>query len=370
MVNFMVSEVFFVPAKANGYSLLNKLKELMKTIPLDEIVREKDKVAVKVHMGARGSTRFIRPIFVKEIVNLLKELKAQPFVTDTTTLYPGDRSTPSGYYETAHSHGFTEEILKCPVVIADDSPFKPEVLPTKGGQIGKIEVSGGIAEADSLVVISHVKGHGLAGFGGAIKNIGMGCLTKEGKSKVHEATKPVLISDKCTGCGACAKTCPWGSITIKDGKASINENKCKGCTSCLYSCPTSALYVSIEKRNKFQEMLASATSAVTTHFEDKIVYVNFILDVTPVCDCAPFSDIPIVTDVGILASRDIVAIDKLSLDLVNEAPVYPGSALCGKDTVEGKSRFQVLHGVDPYIQVFAAEKLSLGSTLIRVKKSV
>lgn len=365
----MVSEVFFVPAKTHGQSLLFKLKELMKTLPLNEIVKEKDKVAVKAHMGARGSTRFIRPIFVKEIVNLLKELKAQPFVTDTTTLYPGDRATPSGYYETARSHGFTKETLGCPVIIADDSCFNAVTLPTKGGQIQKIEVAGGIAEADSLVVISHVKGHDLAGFGGAIKNIGMGCLTKEGKFKVHEVTKPTLISDKCTGCGACAKTCPWGGITINEGKASINENKCKGCTSCLYSCPTSALYVPAEMKNKFQEMLASATSAVTTHFKDKIIYVNFILDVTPVCDCAPFSDLPIVPDIGILASRDIVAIDKLSLDLVNEAGVYPGSALHGKTNAKEKSKFQALHGIDPYIQVFAAEKLSLGSTEAILKKS-
>lgn len=370
MVKPMVSEVFFTPAKTNGHSLLDKLKELMKTLPLSEIIKEKDKVAVKVHMGARGSTRFIRPIFVKEIVNSLKELKAKPFVTDTTTLYPGDRATPSGYYETACSHGFTEETLGCPVVIADDSCFKDVVLPTTGGRISKIKVAGGIGTADSLVVVSHVKGHDLAGFGGAIKNIGMGCLTKEGKSKVHEATKPDIISEKCIGCETCAKTCPWNCITINGKKASINEKKCRGCTSCLYSCPTSALYIPTEKKNRFQEMLASATSAVTAHFKDKIVYVNFILDVTPICDCAPFSDLPIVTDVGILASTDIVAIDKLSIDLVNEANEYPGSALCEKATAVGKSKFQILHGVDPYIQVFTAEKLSLGSTSAILRKSV
>jgi uncharacterized Fe-S center protein len=365
----MVSEVFFVSARSQGQSLLAKLKELMKTLQLREIIREKDKVAVKVHMGAPGSTRFIRPIFVKEIVTIIKELKAHPFVTDTTTLYPGERSTPSGYRETACSHGFTEETLGCPIIIADDPNFPSKVLPTKGGQFSKIEVAGAIAEADSLIVVSHVKGHDLAGFGGSIKNVGMGCLTKEGKSKVHKATRPLLISDKCIGCGACAKTCPWNCITINDGKASLNENECKGCTSCLYSCPTSALYVPTEKKNEFQLMLASAASAVAAHFEEKMASVNFVLDVTPVCDCAPFSDIPIVVDVGILASRDIVAVDKLSLDLVNEADIYPGSVLHEKSNVKGKSKFQVLHGVDPYIQVFAAEKLSLGSTQAILKKS-
>lgn len=357
----MPSEVYFTSAETKNRSLLNKLSKLVLATPIHNIVEAKDNVAVKVHMGTQGCTRFIRHLFVREIINAVKELEATPFVADTTTLYPGTRSTPAAYYETACLHGFAERVLGCPVVIADDKHFSPERLATMEGGIEEVEVAGAIAQADSLVVASHVKGHDLAGFGGAIKNIGMGCLTKAGKSQVHSATKPVLISDKCTGCGVCVKICPWNAITIHEEKAFIDSEKCKGCTSCIYSCSPLALYIPLEKKIQFQKLLASAASAIVKRFRGKILYVNFLMDVTPVCDCAPFSGLPIIPDMGVLASTDIVAIDKVSLDLVNSADIYPGSILDDKDVESSMSKFQVLHGVDPSIQVYEAEKLNLGS---------
>ena len=358
----MASKVYFTSAEVNKKSLLNKLRELVMTSPIHKVVEAKDNVAVKVHMGTQGCTRFIRHPFVREIINVIKELEATPFVTDTTTLYPGTRSAAADYYETARLHGFVEQILGCPVVIADDKQFSPERLATMGGGIVEVEVAGAIAEANSLVVISHVKGHDLTGFGGAIKNIGMGCLTKAGKTQVHSATKPVLISDKCIGCGVCVKICTWNAITLYEEKILIDQEKCKGCTSCIYSCSQVALYIPLERKIQFQKLLTSAASAVVMRFKDKILYVNFLMDVTAVCDCAPFSGLPIIPDMGILASSDIVAIDKVSLDLVNKANIYPGSILDNKSIESSMSKFLVLHGVDPSIQVYEAEKLNLGST--------
>ena len=358
----MAGEVYFTSAEARNRSLLNKLRQLVLASPIHNVVEAKDNVAVKVHMGTQGCTRFIRHPFVREIINAVKELEATPFVADTTTLYPGTRSTPADYYETACLHGFAEQVLGCPVVIADDKQFSPERLTTMDGGIEEVEVAGAIAQADSLMVVSHVKGHDLAGFGGAIKNIGMGCLTKAGKTQVHSATKPVLISDKCISCGVCVKTCPWNAITIHEEKAFIDPQKCKGCTSCIYSCSPLTLYISSEEKIEFQKLLASAASSIAKRFRGKILYVNFLMDVTPVCDCAPFSGLPIIPDMGVLASTDIVAIDQVSLNLVNNADIYPGSILDDKDIKFSMSKFQVLHGVDPSIQVYEAEKLSLGST--------
>lgn len=358
----MTSKVYLTSAEVNGKSLLTKLRELVESLPLSDVIDMNKSVVVKVHMGTKGCTRFIRPIFIREIVNTIKNMKTKPFVTDTTTLYSGDRSTSAGYYAVACSHGYVENVLGCPVVIADDSKFKPKTLPTKGGWISEVEVAGAIVEADNLVVVSHVKGHDLAGFGGAIKNLGMGCLTKMGKSQVHSATKPAILKNECVGCGVCIESCPSNAIIIRNDKAFIDQGKCKGCTSCLYSCPQGALYIPLESKIEFQKSLASAASAITEHFKGKIAYVNFIMDVTPICECAPFSNLPIITDVGILASTDIVAIDKVSLDLLNEATIYPGSILDRKDIQIGDSKFQALHGVDPLTQILAAEILGLGST--------
>lgn len=208
----MGSEVYFVPAETDGKSLLSKLKDLVVALPLSELLTANERIAVKVHMGAKGCTRYLRPIFGREIINIIKELGMNPFLTDTTTLYPGDRWSSRGYSEIAIAHGFVEEVLGCQVVIADDSKHPSKILSTKGGRLSEVEVAGAIAEAEGLVVISHVKGHDLAGFGGAIKNVGMGCLTKSGKSQVDVATKPTVDLHKCTGCGLCTKVCLWDAI--------------------------------------------------------------------------------------------------------------------------------------------------------------
>lgn len=358
----MKSKVYFTSAEVKEKSLLDKLSELIMSLPMEDTIETGARVAVKVHMGGKGCTRYLRPIFIREIVDLLRKLKSEPFVTDTTTLYPGNRWSVAECYENARLNGFVEDVLGCPVIIADHPKFRSKMLPTKSRKVREVEVAGAIAGADCLVVVSHAKGHDLCGFGGAIKNLGMGCLTKRGKTQVHDVTKPNLVKSDCVGCGDCVEACPWKAIKIQEEKAFIDQDKCTGCTSCTFSCSQRALYIPFRGKIEFQRLLAGAASGIAEHFVDRIFYVNFILDVTPLCDCAPFSNIPVVPDIGILASTDIVATDKASLDLIDQERVYPNSVLDGQNIETGRSKFQNLHGINPFIQVSTAEELGIGST--------
>jgi len=319
-----------------------------------------DSVAVKLHMGELGNIAYIRPVFVSKVVGLVKKAGGNPFATDTTVIYPGGRETAEEYLATAAYNGFVEDSIGAPIVIADENGDAGVSVtiqnPIQDCQLREVKVASGIYRASSLLVLSHVKGHSLSGFGGAIKNLGMGCVTKETKRAQHRVNCPLWDESRCESCGSCAEACPPQAITMSEGKPGRDLTRCTFCSTCLFECPSDAWFWPHDAKEKFQVELAHAADAVFSRFSGKAGFINFVLDVTPDCDCAAPSGRPLVADVGILASYDPVAIDKASLDLIDKAPLIPGTTSARPPDLLGR-----MHRTSSLIQLRVAEKLGMGS---------
>jgi len=206
-----------------------------------------------------------------------------------------------------------------------------------------------------MVVVSHAKGHIIAGFGGAIKNVGMGCLTKRGKAAIHRADLAEINAENCSGCGKCVESCVYGAMRIEDGRAHRDIEKCMNCNSCYFNCPNKAMKIPDDASERLQVYLAHGTAAGLEKFDGKVCFINVIQDVTPLCDCVAQAGNPIVADVGILASMDPVAIDKASLDLIDKAELVPGAL-----AEDGPDRLGRINHTDSTIQMRAAKKLGMG----------
>jgi len=352
------SQVFFFQY-GEGRTFLGGLRILFSQIA--DVVSRGDSVAVKVHMGEYGCSTYLRPSLVRRICELIKKAGGKPFVTDTTTLYPARRFSASQYLATAAFNGFTRESLEAPVVIADgEEGFDGEWVDTprqvSDCPLDKIKVAREILNADSMVILSHFKGHELSGFGGSIKNLAMGCVTKESKAAQHRASRAVIDLSKCTGCGECVEICPYKALSIVEEKVKRDEAKCMNCNQCFYLCPQGALYLPPHARERFQVYLAHSASGVLSRFQNRVAFINFIQDVTPLCDCATPSGLPVIPDVGILASTDVVAIDRASLDLIAKAkPVGKYSDMVSSDIL-GE-----IHETDSLTQIRTAQELGLGN---------
>ena len=322
--------------------MLNELKEINKGIS------DNDVIAVKTHFGEKGNTRFVKPELIKPITDEIKkissELNCNCFITDSNTLYRGQRLNAKDHVKLAKEHGF--DVLGIPIIIADGMYGDEEVDVEINKNIfdnGKIAKK--IYEADVMVLISHFKGHMLFGFGGAIKNLGMGCSSRAGKLKMHSKIAPYVKSEKCTGCEVCIKNCAVDAISLKNGKAMINNDKCTGCAKCISVCPQGIIMIPWHgaTSNEVQERCAEhAFGAVKNK---KLICINFINNITKDCDCLKDSEI-IGNDIGIVASLDPVACDKASYDLVKEK--------------HGKDIFIEHNNVDGTHILDYAEEISLG----------
>jgi len=352
------SEVFFFPYD-EGRAFLRGLRTLFSRI--DNVISAGDSVAVKVHMGEYGSSAYLRPPIVHRVCDLIKEAGGKPFVTDTTTLYPARRFTASQYLATAAFNGFTEESLGVPVVIADgeqgcDGEWVDIAKRIPDCSLDRIKIARGIFDADSMLVLSHVKGHDSSGFGGSIKNVAMGCVTKDSKAAQHRLNRGVIDLSKCTGCGQCVEACAFKALSLLEEKIARDEEKCMNCNTCLYLCPEGVFSLPPQAKEVFQVYLAHATAGVLSRFRSKVAFINFIQDVTPLCDCVAPSGLPVVPDIGILASTDIVAIDKACLDLIAQSKPLGEFANVSSPDILGK-----MNGTDSLIQIRTAQELDLGS---------
>lgn len=359
-----MAEVYFFDYSKEE-SILRGIATLFTQSALVKVIPQEGSVAMKLHMGELGNITYIRPIFARRVADLIKRAGGKPFVTDTISLYPGARNTPDRYLATAASNGFTEASIGAPIVIADgegdEGVAVPVKSPVEGCELKETRVASKIYHADSLVVLSHFKGHAQTGFGGAIKNLAMGCVTKETKGALHSVNTPMLDESQCDGCGICVETCPTQALSLENGKLERDLKLCQGCSTCLFSCPAAALYWPQGSKEQLQVNMAHAASAVLENFKEKVGFINFLQDVTPHCDCASPSGRPIVQDVGILASLDPVAIDKASLDLIDQAPVILSPAPASPPDLLGR-----MHGTDSLVQLKTAERLGLGSLEYRL----
>lgn len=367
-----MSKVIFTDLRTNPKrNLLNKIEDLLDRTKINMKIKRNDLVAIKIHFGEKGNTAYLRPIFVRTVVEKVKSVKGKPFLTDTNTLYTGSRSDAVNHLITAARNGFGYSSVDCPLIIADGlRGSSGERIAIDGEVLKEVSIAKEIIAADAMVVVSHVKAHELTGFGGAIKNLGMGCSTREGKLAQHSNVAPMINVDRCKGCGACLEWCSAGAISMEAKKAYIDPDKCIGCGECTIICPDYAIEIQwIESPDIFQKKLAEYALGATKGKEKKIIYLNFIIHVSPACDCYPNSDAPIVRDIGILASTDPVAIDSASCDLVNNEPSIPNSAV-KKPLGKGADKWRALYpSIDWNIQLDHAEKIGLGKrkyTMVKI----
>lgn len=359
----MASTVYFTDfSETPDRNIFDKLSDMADRLPLSLVSAAGELVAVKVHFGERGNTAFVAPHFVRAVADKVKEQKAKPFVTDANTLYVGSRSNSVDHLETAARHGFTSETLGCPVLIADGLRGGSYIEAGVGGAHFKtVKLAHELARADAIVCVTHFKGHELAGFGGAIKNLGMGGGARAAKLAMHSDVAPRIKADRCIACGKCAANCPPGAITICK-HAVIDPKQCIGCGSCIVVCPARAVRNGWDSGSRLmQEKMVEHLAGFARMKPGKIAYFNFIMNVSPACDCYGHAGNPIVPDIGICASLDPVAVDAACNDLVIQAEGSLNSVLKTAHAA-GSDKFRdVYPDADWAVQLDYAEGMGLGS---------
>ena len=312
-----------------GVSLLNKLEKLMRTAGIGEINFERKLVAIKMHFGEPGNLAFLRPNYAKVVADVVKSLGGVPFLTDCNTLYPGRRKNALEHLDAAYENGFSPLSTGCQVIIGDGLRGNDDVeVPVEGAEyIQTAKIGKAIMEADVIISLSHFKGHEQTGFGGAIKNLGMGCGSRRGKMEQHAQGKPMVAPRRCVGCRRCATQCAHGAITFgEDRKASIDWDKCVGCGRCIAVCNTDAIRPG---NDAAMEELGCRMAEYAKAVVDgrPCFHVSLVMDVSPNCDCHGENDAPILPDIGMFASFDPVALDQACADACGKQSPIPGSHL-------------------------------------------
>ena len=312
-----------------GVSLLDKLKKLIRRAGIGEIDFDHKLVAIKMHFGEPGNLAFLRPNYAKAVADVVKELGGIPFLTDCNTLYPGRRKNALEHLDAAYENGFTPLSTGCQVIIGDGLRGNDDVeVPVAGAEyIQTAKIGKAIMEADVVISLSHFKGHEQTGFGGAIKNLGMGCGSRRGKMEQHAEGKPKVKASRCVGCRKCTTQCAHDAISFDDGgKASINWNRCVGCGRCIAVCNTDAIRAgndcAMEELGCRMAEYAKAVVDGRPQF-----HISLVIDVSPYCDCHGENDVPILPDVGMFASFDPVALDQACADACLRQQPIPGSHL-------------------------------------------
>ncbi|MCX5777317.1 MAG: DUF362 domain-containing protein [Candidatus Firestonebacteria bacterium] len=358
------------------HSMPGKLEELLSQIDLSKYISPKDKVAVKTHFGSQGAFRIVRPVFLRKIVEAVKALKAKPFITDTT------RIESLEYLEVAAYNGLTHLTCGAPVIIADGikgmdaTPVKVE----GHKHISEISVANAIYHADAMIVVSHFKGHLQAGFGGAIKNIGMGGVspkTHDGKSNrglLHSVDDklPAWDKNKCNWCRRCEDICPVEAIRIEPKVSfELTDDMCWRCGRCARICKEKALDMPITSERLNTHIIEASKAVMSTFKPKKVIFINFMIEMQPECDCMPTADVPVVNDQGIAVSDDPVAVDQACIDIVAKAGPLPNSLASDLDVTEPGDTFGAVNKKSTKLSLEIGEKMGLGTReyeLVTIKK--
>ncbi len=363
MSNGLSTKVYFIDIHSSATkNIFQKLASLLDLPDLKEKLCLDDLLPIKLHFGEPGGWGYINPKFVKCLTDKIKTAGGKPFLTDSSTVYIGGRSEAVSHLETAILNGFSYSVVGAPIIIADglkgESSYKAVVNLKHYRQV---ELASLVHSVKSIICLSHFKGHELTGFGGALKNIGMGLASKAGKLSMHSTVSPYIIKD-CLGCGQCLLHCPAKAIYLKANRAWIDPEKCIGCGQCIITCPHKKIKIRWDESvENVQEKICEHVYGITKTLGIPVLYINFIINVTPDCDCCNHSDVPIVPNLGILASLDPVAIDQASVDLVNSSEGIKGTAL-KNNFGKGGDKFRGVHKkVDWTTQLSYGEYISLGT---------
>jgi len=368
----MTADVFFMDLEATSKeNLPQKLLRLIKKAGIENILSKKDLTAVKIHFGEQGNTSYIRPVFIRKIIQAVKQFNAAPFLTDANTLYVGTRSDSVSHIHTAIENGFSYSSMDAtPIIIADGLRGRSETkINVNQKNCKDVYIGSEIITANALISVAHFKGHELSGFGGTLKNLGMGCASRRGKLDQHSNVSPKIKRKTCVGCRECEKHCPGDAIYLEVKKAYIDRKKCIGCGECIVRCPTVSININWNQTVPvFLEKMMEYTLGVLKGKQGKSLFINFITDISPKCDCLSYSEAPIVNNVGVLASTDPVAIDQASADLVNQQKALPGTVLTTNHN-PGEDKFKGLYPlVDWEHQLDYAEKIGLGTREYKLVK--
>ena len=332
-----------------------KFTKLLQGYPLREMFGGKS-VAIKMHVGNDIGYTTIHPLFVRNVVDAVKEAEGKPFITDG-----------SGSMHNAVTRGYTEEVLGAPLLpaagIANNYAYTRDI---NYRTLDVVDLCGNIVDADAMIVLSHGKGHGHCGFGGVIKNLAMGCVARDTRAKIHRLQGDGFDwdADKCTRCGSCVESCPAIEALEFDDEDNLKwmDHHCRYCRHCEMACPEDAIKLSTGAIEYFQRGMALTAKAVVDTFDpNRLLYITVLLSITPYCDCWGFSTPSIVPDIGIVAGTDLVAVEQASLDLIRVEDFIPTSLPPDMTLAEGKHLFEKIHGKDPYLQVQCAAELGLGS---------
>ena len=364
------SKVYFTDFRTGpgGKSMPAKLQNLIKQAGIGNIDFENKLVAIKMHFGELGNISYLRPNYAKAVVDVIKELGGHPFLTDCNTLYPGSRKNAIEHLYCAWENGFTPLTVGCPVIIADGLKGTDDIeVPVDGEYCKSARIGHAIMDADVFISLSHFKGHEEAGFGGCLKNIGMGCGSRAGKAHMHNNGTPTINQDRCRGCKRCQRECANNGLQYNEEthKMSINENNCLGCGRCLGACNFDA--ISFKAANAVEVLDAKIAEYTKAVIQDRDnFHISLIVDVSPYCDCHSENDAPILPNIGMFASFDPVALDQACADACLAAKPIENSLLGDNMKKEGfvdhhdhfknsipesEWKFQLSHG----------EKIGLGS---------
>jgi uncharacterized protein len=361
----MPSDVYFIDFRASlRRTLLDRFADLLVSAGFGALTEKKKLLAIKMHFGEIGNTAYLRPYFARRAAEEAIKRGAIPYLTDCNTLYVGSRGRAPEHLYAAYLNGYDYMGAGCPVIIGDGVRGDTETVIAKRilNDEKQFYVGSEILRADGLLVLSHFKGHEQTGFGGCIKNLGMGGGSRRGKLAMHSGNTPTVDSDTCTGCASCERWCITGAIRVDGGTAKIDPDLCIGCGQCIVACPEGATEnqwdASTEQLNR---SITEYCYAIASQFGNRVLYVNVINQVSPACDCWSVADAPIVPDIGIVAGTDAVAVDNAAVDLVNQSVGLANSAL-GNNIAPGTDKFRTIFpDKDWSLQLNHGEKIGLGN---------
>ena len=360
----MSSKVYYSDLRANyRENLQDKLTKLMKAAGMGDIDFDHKYAAIKMHFGEPGNLAYLRPNWARTVADFVRERGGMPFLTDCNTLYVGGRKNALDHLDSAMLNGFFPMTTGCQIIIADGLKGTDEVaVPVEGGEyVTEAKIGRAIMDADVFISLTHFKGHGMTGFGGALKNIGMGGGSRAGKMEMHSAGKPLVNKKRCVGCHICATQCAHSAISFPEKKTSIDHSRCVGCGRCLGACPRDAIYSPLDEAlDILNKKIAEYTKAIVAG--RPCFHISLAIDVSPGCDCEGSNDLAIVPNVGMFASFDPVALDQACVDAVNAMPANPGSALAESSRVHEHDHFHAIHPDTHWEAALEhGEKLGLGT---------
>ncbi|WP_094603627.1 Ion-translocating oxidoreductase complex subunit B [Sporomusa silvacetica DSM 10669] len=363
------SKVFFTNLRATPkMNLLQKLEKLVKKAGIEEIDFKGKFAAIKIHFGEPGNLAFLRPNYSKVIVDVIKAQGGKVFLTDCNTLYVGRRKDALEHLDAAYENGYNPFTTGCQIIIGDGLKGTDEAyVPVPCGEyVKEAKIGRAVMDADIVISLNHFKGHELAGFGGALKNIGMGCGSRAGKMEMHSDGKPRVRSKTCVGCGACGKICAHKAITVTDKQAQIDHARCVGCGRCIGVCHVNAIAAAWDESNDILNKKIAEYAWAVLHDRPHF-HISLVVDVAPFCDCHAENDVPIIPDIGMFASFDPVALDMACADMANQAPVISGSYLAEQLAKQGcdcgkLDHFRVTHPETNWqVCLDHAEKVGIGT---------